>query len=114
MLRRTAEIGQERPSAGADARCFLIPLGRNMNRIVEALPESELLATHPMAGIIPGWFFRVEETSNNAWRAEGKDKWGRLVSCQGSNDQEALHLCMAQAQDINASLASERRATPPA
>lgn len=76
-----------------------------MKRIVEALRESELLATHPITGVLPGWFFRIEETSNMAWQAEGKDKWGRLVSSRGNNDQEALHLCAAQARDINVRLA---------
>ncbi len=75
-----------------------------MKRIVEALSEEQLRRSHPLSGIVPGWFFRVEETSNAAWVAEGKDKWGRLVSCRGTDDQEALRLCAEQAQVIVAQL----------
>ena len=75
-----------------------------MKRAVESLQESELLKTHPIAGVVPGWFFRVQETSNMAWQAEGRDKWGRLVSCRGTDDQTALKECAEQARVINAKL----------
>ena len=78
-----------------------------MKRMIEALHEAELLATHPISGVVPGWYFRVDETSNTAWLAEGKDKWGRMVSCRGTNDQEALKDCAEHARSISASLAAK-------
>src|ERR1044071_1897433 len=63
---------------------------RPMKRSVEKISEAELLRSFPIAGRVPGWFFRVGETSNLAWLAEGSDCWGRLVSSRGSDDAEAL------------------------
>ena len=37
-----------------------------MKRLVEKLNEAELLRSHPISGLVPGWFFRVVETSNMA------------------------------------------------
>lgn len=76
-----------------------------MKKLVEKLSEVELRKTHRISALVPGWFFRVRETSNNAWLAEGKDIWGRIVSCRGSDDQDALKKCAKQAQDINQQLA---------
>jgi len=72
-----------------------------MKRIVEALSEEQIRQTHPLTDLAPGWFFRVAETSNLVWMAEGKDQWGRLVSCRGSDDEEALRLCVEQALELD-------------
>lgn len=76
-----------------------------MKRFIEAIPQCSLLRTHPIVGPVPGWFFRAEETSNAAWVAESKDKWGRLVSSCSVDDQEALASCAEQALGINAQTA---------
>ena len=76
-----------------------------IKRPVEKLNEAELLRSHPISGLVPGWFFRVVETSNMAWVAEGKDHWGRTVSCRGSDDGETLKECAKQAEAVNEQLA---------
>ena len=75
-----------------------------MKRAVARLSRAELLAEFPIDHLIPGWFFRVTETSNGAWRADGSDPWGRQVSCQGDDDQSTLEQCAQQARGINAQL----------
>lgn len=45
-----------------------------MKRAVTRLSRAELLANFPIDNLVEGWFFRVKETSNGAWRADGRDE----------------------------------------
>jgi hypothetical protein len=75
-----------------------------MKRAVTRLSRAELLTNFPIDNLVDGWFFRVKETSPNAWRADGTDAWGRTVSCQGGDDQSVLDECAQMARAINGQL----------
>lgn len=75
-----------------------------MKRAVTRLSRAELLASFPIDNLVEGWFFRVKETSNGAWRADGRDEWGRSVSCDGGDDQIVLAECAQMARAINVQL----------
>lgn len=62
-----------------------------------------VIKEYPIAGRLPNWYFRVVEVSNNAWRAEGRDLWGRKVSRMGGDPEALLEACIADAQSILAS-----------
>lgn len=62
--------------------------------------EEELLKTHPIWGRVPGWFFRMDETSNNVWVVEGVDCWGRTVAVQGSDPGNLLTEAESAAERI--------------
>jgi hypothetical protein len=55
----------------------------------------------PIAGVVDGWFFRQTEVSQGAYLVEGTDLWGRKVSRLGSDLDELLSLCAADAKHIN-------------
>jgi hypothetical protein len=67
---------------------------------VTKLSEAEVLSRYPIAGQLDGWYFRLEETSNNYWRAEATDLWGRKVACGGSDEDALLRECVAMARSI--------------
>ncbi len=71
---------------------------------VTKLDESSVLKTHPIADLVPGWFFRCEEQSNNVWRADGTDLWGRRVGFTDSDYDGVLQQCVEQAKAINSQL----------
>ncbi len=75
-----------------------------MKLAVRCLTRAELLTDFPIDELVPGWFFRVREISNNAWQADGSDQWGRKVSCQGNDYQSVLDECAQQAGVINVQL----------
>jgi len=69
-----------------------------MKRAVEKQDAAKVAAQFPLDGLLPGWFFRVRETSNGAYLAEGTDLWGRLVSHQGNDPESLLQTCVASAR----------------
>ena len=71
-----------------------------MKRHIEKFPESQVQSLYPIAGRLNGWYFRLEETSNNYWRAEGTDLWGRKVACDGSDEEALLSECIAMAKRL--------------
>ena len=71
-----------------------------MKRIVQKLSEAEVAIQFPIRGSIDGWHFRLTETSNGAWLAEGTDLWNRRVSCQGTDEQALLQECEALAKSV--------------
>ena len=73
------------------------PWEKAVIREVQKAREAEVLASYPIRGSVPGWYFKLEETSNGAWAAEGTDLWGRKVACQGSDENSALHQCQDMA-----------------
>jgi len=76
----------------------------SVKREVARRPEEELKLEFPMAGIVEGWFFRVDEVSAGAYLAEGIDVWGRRVSCSGTDPDELLERCVKDAREIQAGL----------
>jgi hypothetical protein len=96
-------VNGKRGSVGLDSGAMS---GNEIMKLpIERISETELQKSYPIAGVVPGWFFRVEETSNNVWLAEGSDGWGRVVSYQGTDDQEVLRECARYAEAINEQLA---------
>lgn len=71
-----------------------------MKRSVEKLSEAEIVKEFPIRGHLDGWHFRLVETSNNVWLAEGSDLWGRKVSCRGSDENSLLQECVAMAEGM--------------
>ena len=65
---------------------------------IERKSDDEMREAYPIADRLPDWYFRFSEISNNVWLAEGKDVWGRTVSCQGSDPDELLSDCIARAE----------------
>ena len=68
-----------------------------MKKTVEKLSEEEVLRRFPVAGRMPGWFFRVDEISAGVYRVEGTDLWGRRVSRTGTDSDELLASCATEA-----------------
>jgi hypothetical protein len=56
-----------------------------MKKFIIPKTEKEILRTHPISSKTEGWFIRIEETSNNSFLVEAIDRYGRIVSKQGSN-----------------------------
>jgi hypothetical protein len=71
-----------------------------MKRMIHKFSESEVLKQYPIGGRLEGWYFRLSETSNNAFLAEGEDLWGRKVSCQGNNEVTLLQECIGMAKTL--------------
>jgi hypothetical protein len=57
-----------------------------------------MLADYPLEARLPNWFFRIIETSNNAWLVEGCDLWGRKVSRSGGDPDQLLDACISDAK----------------
>jgi hypothetical protein len=51
----------------------------------------------------------VEEISPGAWRVDGTDLYGRTVGRTGSNPDELLTECCADAAEIERRVANDRR-----
>ena len=71
-----------------------------MKRMIDKLSESEVLKQYPIGGRFDGWYFRIKETSSNAWLAEGTDLWGRKVSCQGNEEVALLQECIDMVKSL--------------
>ncbi len=71
-----------------------------IRREVRERSTEELIEEYPIADRLTNWFFRVVEVSNNAWRAEGSDRWGRKVSRNGGDPDTLLEACIADARSI--------------
>lgn len=72
-----------------------------MKVVVRKLDEETVRLDYPIAGRVPGWFFSIKEQSNNVYRVEGTDLWGRTVSEIGTNPDRLLDSCAATAAEIN-------------
>lgn len=71
-----------------------------MKHLIRQQTEAELLSQYPLQAGVDGWSFRLTETSNGAWLAEGMDLWGRKVACQGSDEELLLNQCAAMAREV--------------
>lgn len=58
----------------------------------------------PIHDLLPGWFFTCREQSNNVYRGEGSDLFGRRVGSVGTNYQHVLKECVTQAEAIDTQL----------
>lgn len=71
-----------------------------MKAPIQRKSDKEMRQDYPIADRLPDWYFRITETSNNAWLAEGSDLWGRKVSCQGYDQDELLAECIERAKKL--------------
>jgi hypothetical protein len=77
-----------------------------MKVCVSSLDAAEVRRKFPIADRVLSWFFSCNEQSNNVYKGEGTDLWGRRVSSVGTNYERVLKECADQAETINAQLAS--------
>ena len=54
-------------------------------------------AEYPLADLVDGWRFRLEERSAGVYLAEGRDSAGRAVSRTGTDPEELLRSCVRDA-----------------
>lgn len=78
---------------------------------MKGLDEETLRREHPIANLLPGWSFRMEEQSPEVWRVEGTDVWGRTVGDIGIDVQRVFASCVGMATAISRQLAAN--AAPP-
>jgi hypothetical protein len=64
-----------------------------MKQWVQPIAPEKLLRGYPIADLVRGWFFRVEEIAPGMYRAEGSDEYGRQVACSGPAADELLRRC---------------------
>jgi hypothetical protein len=79
-----------------------------MKRAVKKRSKAELVRDYPIQCVLPGWFFRLEETSAGVYRAEGVDEWGRSVSRAGTEPERLLRQCEDDARAIVERLAGRQ------
>jgi hypothetical protein len=60
----------------------------------------ELAKAFPIADLLPGWFFRIEERSAGVYEVEGVDLRRRSVRSEGSDPDRVLKECVAMARGI--------------
>lgn len=80
------------------------------HREIQAKSPADMLKEYPIEGKLPNWYFRIRETSANAWLAEGCDVWGRKVSRSGSNPETLLSACVNDAAAIAGQAGSRSQA----
>ena len=76
-----------------------------MKKKVSYLSDKEL-ENYPIHDLVDGWFFRIQEISYGAFRVDGIDRWGRIVSRVGSDNEieKMLQECADDAREINKEL----------
>jgi hypothetical protein len=75
-----------------------------LKRTVRKLNPDTVALKFPIAGLVEGWFFRVDEMSAGSYCVEGTDLWGRRVSNSGVDGDALLKQCAEDARAIQASL----------
>ena len=78
-----------------------------MRKPVAARSDSELRLEFPIDDLVPGWFFRVQETSPGGYRATGFDRWSRVVEVSSDDPDRALRECREAAERIQATVGSK-------
>ena len=62
--------------------------------------EAEVIREFPLTGLVPGWYFRVRETSAGAYEVEGTDLYSRRVRRTGTDPDVLLNDCVRDAATI--------------
>ena len=74
-------------------------MGNRIKQATRRASDEEMRRSYPIAGRIPGWYFRTTETSTGSYLVEGSDVWGRIVSRLGADPDQLLAECIAFAHD---------------
>lgn len=69
-------------------------------REIRARTREEMVKEYPIENKLANWYFRITETSNEAWLVEGCDIWGRKVSKIGRDPEMLLSACVIDAAKI--------------
>jgi hypothetical protein len=69
-------------------------------REIEARSREDMVKEYPIENKLTDWYFRITETSNEAWLVEGCDIWGRKVSRTGGDPEHLLSACVSDAEKI--------------
>ncbi len=73
-----------------------------MEKRVTPASHEEMIREYPIAGRVPGWYFRAREKSASVWDVEGKDIYGHQISRLSVIDEErALQECIEYARKIS-------------
>ena len=71
-----------------------------MKAPVLAMAFAEIERTHPeQSDRAPDWRFRIAEVSAGHFVVEGRDRFGRIVSCEGAEPGALLDACIADAAE---------------
>ena len=62
--------------------------------------KEHLKAKYPIADLVDGWHFLVDEINNSVYRVEGIDLNGRTVSREGSDPAFLLEKCAQDAEQL--------------
>jgi hypothetical protein len=62
-----------------------------MKKVIRPLTVDQLMQTHPRKSQREGWRIRIEEMSNEVYKVEAKDIYGRVISKTG-NDPDKLFI----------------------
>jgi hypothetical protein len=81
----------------AELECYDLHTTLEKKRVILASHE-EMLRRYPIAGLVEGWYFRVEEVSLGCYVVEGSDLYGPRVSLQTTDPEAALTECVAFAR----------------
>ncbi len=71
-----------------------------MKKSIRPYTEEEILKRFPIKDRLDGWYFRIDEVSNNVYEVEGSDLYGRQVSKKGSNPEVLIDECIEDAEKI--------------
>ena len=63
--------------------------------------KKEIIKTHPIQNLQDDWFFYIFEISNGHYYSEGIDRFGRMVSSEGSDYHTTLDKTVKMAKEIN-------------
>lgn len=63
--------------------------------------ESEIIKNYPISNLLVGWYFRIWEGSYGHYIAEGSDLYGRIVSSEGSEEEQVLKDTIQSAKEIS-------------
>jgi hypothetical protein len=71
-----------------------------MKTLIQRRDPTVERAEYPLADIVEGWFFRVNEMSPCHYLAEGVDLWGRGISHSGTDPDALLAECVRRAKQM--------------
>ena len=75
-----------------------------MKKLIKPYSKDKLLKHFPIKDRLDGWYFRIDEVSNNVYEVEGSDLYGRQVSKKGSNPEVLLNECIEDAEKIKSQI----------
>lgn len=72
-----------------------------MKKTIIAKSDIEMKRKYPINDLLDQWFFKCCEVSNGHYIAEGSDRYGRTVSCEGTDYEDVLKEIVLQASNFD-------------